>query len=80
VGGYKFSSTESPSSGVLITLVFRVTGQVNDPISTSIIATYDDIHNASIIDGAPKADMARAEQPTGKRAPERRPSRKGHDF
>jgi len=48
VGGYKTESTENPTSGVLVTLIFRVIGEVKDPGSISVIATYDDIKNASI--------------------------------
>ncbi len=48
VGGYKTESTANPTSGVLVTLIFRVIGEVKDPGSISVIATYDDIKNASI--------------------------------
>jgi PKD repeat protein len=80
VGGYKSSATKSPSSGVLITLVFRVTGQAGDPSSISIIATYDDIQNALIIDGSPKAGMAREERTVGRYARDKRSSGKRYDY
>jgi len=48
VGGYKTESTANPTSGVLVTLIFRVIGEAKDPGSISVIATYDDIKNASI--------------------------------
>ncbi|UCE43346.1 MAG: PKD domain-containing protein [Candidatus Aminicenantes bacterium] len=50
-GGYKTSSHPNPSSGVLLTLVFRITEEFKAPILLSIITTYDDIQNASVIDG-----------------------------
>ena len=49
VGGYKTNPDQSPTSGVLVTLVFRGTGGFIDPNATSIIATYDDLQNASVI-------------------------------
>jgi PKD repeat protein len=55
VGGYKTSSTVNPSSGVLVTLIFRVTGEVKDQSSISVIATYDDIQNATIRNGMPNS-------------------------
>jgi PKD repeat protein len=48
VGGYKTESMANPTSGILVKLIFRVIGEVKDPGSISIIATYDDIKNASI--------------------------------
>jgi len=51
VGGYKTHSDQNPSSGVLVTLIFRVTGEFKDNISLPIIATYDDIQNASTQNG-----------------------------
>jgi len=51
VGGYKTGSTANPTSGVLVTLIFRVIGELKDPGSISVIATYDDIKNASIKNG-----------------------------
>jgi PKD repeat protein len=49
VGGYKANPDQSPSSGVLVTLIFRGTGEFIDPSATSVIATYDDLQNASVI-------------------------------
>jgi hypothetical protein len=49
VGGYKTNPDQSPSSGVLVTLIFRGTGEFIDPNATSIIATYDDLQNAIVI-------------------------------
>jgi hypothetical protein len=48
VGGYKTNSTQNPSSGILVTLIFRASGEFKDLSSLSVIATYDDIKNASI--------------------------------
>jgi len=49
VGGYKTNPDQSPSSGVLVTLIFRGTGEFIDPNATSIIAAYDDLQNALVI-------------------------------
>ncbi|MGB7295152.1 MAG: PKD domain-containing protein, partial [Candidatus Aminicenantales bacterium] len=49
VGGYKADTDQSPSSGVLVTLVFRWSGEYIDPDETLIVATYDDLQNASVI-------------------------------
>jgi hypothetical protein len=49
VGGYKTNPDQIPSSGVLVTLIFRGTGQFIDPNATSIIAAYDDLQNALVI-------------------------------
>jgi PKD repeat protein len=51
VGGYRAASSMNPFSGVLVSLVFRVTGNSEDPDSISVIATYDDIRNATIRNG-----------------------------
>jgi len=51
VGGYKTKPTVNPSSGVLVTLIFRVIGEVKSPSLISVIATYDDMRNASITNG-----------------------------
>jgi hypothetical protein len=48
MGGYKTSSAEKPSTGVLVTLVFRLIGPLESASSISIAATYDDIQNAVI--------------------------------
>jgi hypothetical protein len=48
VGGYKTNPDQNPSSGVLVTLVFRGTGESKDPSPISVIATYDDIQNALV--------------------------------
>jgi hypothetical protein len=76
VGGYKTKPAANPSSGVLITLIFRVSGEVKDSSSISIIATFDDIQNASIIDGTPIPKTSSAERPARKSAPEKRLSGK----
>jgi hypothetical protein len=48
VGGYKTHSRQDPSSGVLVTLIFRATGKAPDQGSLSVIATYDDLQKAPI--------------------------------
>jgi PKD repeat protein len=48
VGGYKANPGQGPSLGVLVILVFRGTGEFIDVDATSIIATYDDLQNASV--------------------------------
>jgi PKD repeat protein len=80
VGGYKSSLTGKSCSGVLVTLVFRVTGEVGDPDSISIIATYDDIQNASILDGPPRDNRRGTERPAGKPSPEKKAAGKRYDF
>jgi hypothetical protein len=49
VGGYKTNPDQIPSSGVLVTLIFRGTGEFIDPNAPSIIAAYDDLQNALVI-------------------------------
>jgi len=49
VGGYKTNPDQIPSSGVLVTLIFRGTGEFIDPNATSIVAAYDDLQDASVI-------------------------------
>ena len=51
VGGYRTNPTQEPSSGVLVTLVFRLTGEIEEARPITITATYDDIQNASITNG-----------------------------
>jgi PKD repeat protein len=51
VGGYKTGSQQSPNSGVLVTLIFRVAKEATEQGSLSVIATYDDILNASVRNG-----------------------------
>jgi PKD repeat protein len=48
VGGYTLAPSVSSSSGVLVTLVFRVVRTAKVPNPMSVIATYDDIRNAAI--------------------------------
>jgi PKD repeat protein len=48
VGGYKTSDAANASVGVLVTLVFRAKGGFAAPGDISIIASYDDIQNATI--------------------------------
>jgi len=80
VGGYKTKPTASPSSGVLITLIFRASGEIKEWGSISIIATYDDIQNASITDGTLMPRTSRAERPAKQSAPSKRLSGKKYDF
>jgi hypothetical protein len=50
VGGYQTRlDSQGPALGVLVTLVFRGTGEFIDPDATSIIATYDDLQNALVM-------------------------------
>jgi hypothetical protein len=48
IGGYRTEETQGPTSGVLIVLVFRVTGELEAGPPISVIATYDDLQNASL--------------------------------
>jgi hypothetical protein len=76
VGGYKTEAAENPSSGVLITLVFRVGGETEDSTPISIVATYDDIQNASITDGAIQPKTSGVERQARESVPEKRSSEK----
>jgi PKD repeat protein len=51
VGGYRADPNNSDSSGLLVTLVFKVIEEFVDPIPLSIVSTYDDIQYASVING-----------------------------
>jgi PKD repeat protein len=51
VGGYKTNPGVNPFSGVLVTLIFRVIGVAKEASPISIIATYDDLQDASIRNG-----------------------------
>jgi hypothetical protein len=51
VGGYKTDLTFNASSGVLVTLVFRVERDLGEEAPLSVTATYDDIKHASVKNG-----------------------------
>jgi PKD repeat protein len=51
VGGYKTNPGVNPFSGVLVTLIFRVIGVAKEASPISVIATYDDLQDASIRNG-----------------------------
>jgi len=51
VGGYESASTGKPSSGVLLTLVFRVKGEIKETQPLIILTAYDDIQKAMIDNG-----------------------------
>jgi PKD repeat protein len=74
VGGYKTNSTQNPSSGILVTLIFRASGEFRDLSSLSIIATYDDIKNAAI--KYESASLRTKEHGTENRRPARQSNRK----
>lgn len=76
VGGYKAEPGENASSGVLITLVFRVSGETEDSSPISIVATYDDIQNASIKDGVIQPKTSGVERQARESVPEKRSSEK----
>jgi hypothetical protein len=76
VGGYKTDSAVGSSSGVIITLVFRVIGGTLDSSPISIVATYDDIHSASITDGAIEPKTSGVVPQARQSAPEKRVSEK----
>jgi hypothetical protein len=48
IGGYKTDPNQGPSTGILVTLVFRRKGPFVDSDAISIIATYDDLQKASL--------------------------------
>ena len=83
VGGYKTESTANSTSGVLVTLIFRVIREVKDPGSISVIATYDDIKNASVkndgmINRQNSSQIRENERPAGN--VERKSAGKRYDF
>ena len=51
VGGYKTAAGPSPTSGVLVTLVFRITGKAYEPDQLSIISAQDGLQNATFTIG-----------------------------
>ncbi len=59
VGGYKTDSRRDSSAGVLVTLIFRATGHSPDRAPLTIIATYDDVQNASVNLGSGPARVRR---------------------
>jgi PKD repeat protein len=67
VGGYKLTSTMQPVSGVLVTLIFRVTGEVEEEMPFGITAVFDDLQNASLMNGAIRRQQIRKDerQPRG---------------
>jgi len=77
VGGYKTEGGRQSSSGVLITLIFRVSGQSEDSSPISIIATYDDIQNASVTNAEIKPFVNEVERlPRENRFPRKEDPRK----
>ena len=46
VGGSRTESRPGPTSGVLVVLAFRVTGEIETGSSFSVIATYDDLRDS----------------------------------
>jgi len=56
VGGYTSTSIKDHNPQELITLIFKVIGEVKKPTLFSIVNTVDDIGNASVINGMYKID------------------------
>jgi PKD repeat protein len=79
VGGFKSTSTLMPSSGVLLTLVFRITGELGESQPTKILATYDDIQKALIVETSIGSQSSQQDEQQV-RAQEKRLSRKRSDF
>ena len=79
VGGYKLEATTEPVSGVLVTLIFRVTGEVDNETPFAITAVFDDLQNAFISNGAVSlrqgTDLDRRPQGPDKRTVFKRPDR-----
>jgi len=67
VGGYKLDSTMQPVSGVLVTLIFRVTGEVEEEMPFGITAVFDDLQHASLANGAvrPRQNRKGEREPKG---------------
>ena len=51
VGGYRTEAWPGPTSGVLVVLAFRVTGEIETGSPLSVIATYDDLRNTPLACG-----------------------------
>ena len=79
VGGFKLTSTAQPVSGVLVTLIFRVTGEVEEETPIGIAAVFDDLRNASIKNGAIRARQNRDDERMS-RAFERKIASKRYDL
>jgi PKD repeat protein len=62
VGGYKLTSTMQPVSGVLVTLVFRVIGEVKEEMPFGITAVFDDLQNATLMNGALNRQQSRRDE------------------
>jgi hypothetical protein len=76
VGGYKTDLTFNASSGVLVTLVFRVERDLAGEAPLSVTATYDDIKHASVNNGLIKLKNRQNER----ERPSKRLSGKRLDF
>lgn len=79
VGGYKLTSTDQALSGVLVTIIFRVIGDVGEEVPLSITAVYDDLRNATVSNGAIKTQDKRSDEQVP-RTIRRKSAAKRYDF
>ena len=79
VGGYKLTSTTQAASGVLVTIIFRVTGEIGEEIPIAITAVFDDLRNASLSNGAIRTEEKRTDARLRRTLPRRSVSKR-YDF
>jgi len=79
VGGYKLDSTGQASSGVLVTIIFRVTGEISEDFPIAITAVYDDLRNATVSNGAIRTHDKRSYEQVPRTSP-KRSAAKRYDF
>jgi len=82
VGGYQTDPAQKPPSGVLVVLVFRVTGINEESRPIQITAAYDDIQDASISNGtlALRQQTRVENRGQGEKAVQRKSGRKRYNF
>lgn len=79
VGGYKLTSTAQAASGVLVTIIFRVTGEIGEETPLAVTAVFDDLRNASVSNGAITTQEKRSDERLSRTSP-RRSASKRYDF
>jgi hypothetical protein len=79
VGGYKLTSTDRAVSGVLVTIIFRVIGDIGEEVPLAITAVYDDLRNATVSNGAIKKQEKRSNEEVP-RTNRRKSAAKRYDF
>jgi PKD repeat protein len=81
VGGYETDPTQKPLSGILVVLIFRVTGINEESSPIQITTAYDDIQDALITNGTiALRQQTRENYGQLDREAERKSGRKRYDF